>query len=64
LTEVEDNNLFKEGCQSVTERGNMPSTEKEFGVEENYVDSANIAGFKSVADAMIAEGDIEIFILE
>lgn len=28
----------------------------EYGVEGNYVDGANIAGFKRVADAMIAEG--------
>ncbi len=28
----------------------------EYGVEGNYVDGANIAGFKKVADAMIAEG--------
>jgi hypothetical protein len=33
-------------------------------VEENYVDDANITGLKRVADAMIAEGDIEISILE
>ncbi len=32
------------------------STAKEYGVEGNYVDGANIAGFKRVADAMIAEG--------
>lgn len=31
-------------------------TAKEYGVEGNYVDGANIAGFKRVADAMIAEG--------
>ncbi len=35
---------------------NVASTAKEFGVEGNYVDGANIAGFKRVADAMIAEG--------
>jgi glutamate dehydrogenase (NADP+) len=35
---------------------NVSSTAKEFGVEGNYVDGANIAGFKRVADAMIAEG--------
>ena len=34
----------------------VASTAKEFGVEGNYVDGANIAGFKRVADAMIAEG--------
>jgi glutamate dehydrogenase (NADP+) len=37
-------------CHSVAE------TAKEYGVEGNYVDGANIAGFKKVADAMIAEG--------
>ena len=31
-------------------------TANEYGVEGNYVDGANIAGFKRVADAMIAEG--------
>ncbi len=31
-------------------------TAMEYGVEGNYVDGANIAGFKRVADAMIAEG--------
>jgi len=31
-------------------------TADEYGVSGNYVDGANIAGFKKVADAMIAEG--------
>jgi glutamate dehydrogenase (NADP+) len=31
-------------------------TAKDYGVEGNYVDGANIAAFKKVADAMIAEG--------
>ncbi len=31
-------------------------TANEYGVPGNYVDGANIAGFKRVADAMIAEG--------
>ena len=31
-------------------------TAKDYGVEGNYMDGANIAGFKRVADAMIAEG--------
>ena len=35
---------------------NVANTAKEYGVEGNYVDGANIAGFKKVADAMIAEG--------
>jgi glutamate dehydrogenase (NADP+) len=120
LTEVDAKNLIKNGCASVSEGANMPSTPKaievmlkdkicfapakaanaggvavsnfemsqnaamqkwdfekvdrklketmqyichsvaetakEYGVEGNYVDGANIAGFKKVADAMIAEG--------
>lgn len=120
LTEVDANNLIKNGCTSVVEGANMPSTPeaihamlkhkiclapakaanaggvavsgfemsqnaamqkwtfeevdaklkatmrdicqnvaataKEYGSEGNYVDGANIAGFKRVADAMIAEG--------
>ncbi|HIQ46101.1 MAG TPA: NADP-specific glutamate dehydrogenase [Sulfurovum sp.] len=35
---------------------NIASTAKEYGVEGNYIDGANIAGFKKVADVMIAEG--------
>jgi len=35
---------------------NIASTAKEYGHEGNYVLGANIAGFKRVADAMIAEG--------
>ena len=35
---------------------NVSNTAKEYGVEGNYVDGANIAGFKRVADAMLAEG--------
>lgn len=31
-------------------------TAQEYGVAGNYIDGANIAGFKKVADAMIAEG--------
>ncbi len=120
LTEVDAKNLVKNGCISVTEGANMPSTPeaidtflkseicfapakaanaggvavsnfemsqnaamarwtfdevdarlketmnhicitvsdtaKEYGVEGNYVDGANIAAFKKIADAMIAEG--------
>ena len=29
---------------------------KEYGVENNFVAGANIAGFKKVADAMLAQG--------
>ena len=120
LTELDAQNLIADGCVSVTEGANMPSTPeatalflshdicfapakaanaggvavsefemsqnasmskwsfervdetlkntmqqictrvaltaKDYGVEGNYVDGANIAGFKKVADAMIAEG--------
>ncbi|WP_309497101.1 NADP-specific glutamate dehydrogenase [Sulfurovum sp.] len=35
---------------------NISDAAKEFGVEGNYMDGANIAGFKKVADVMIAEG--------
>jgi len=120
LTEVDAGNLIKNGCVSVTEGANMPSTPeaievflkneicfapakaanaggvavsnfemsqnaamqrwtfedvdkrlketmrhicysvadtaKEYGVEGNYVDGANISAFKKIADAMIAEG--------
>jgi len=120
LTEVDAKNLVKNGCVSVSEGANMPSTmeavevflkseicfapakaanaggvavsnfemgqnaamqrwtfeevdsrlketmqyichsvsdtAKEYGVEGNYVDGANIAAFKKIADAMIAEG--------
>lgn len=35
---------------------NVSQTAREYGVAGNYVDGANIAGFKRVADAMIAEG--------
>jgi len=37
-------------CNSVAK------TAKEYGVEGNYVDGANIAAFKKIADGMIAEG--------
>ena len=120
LTEIDAKNLIENGCISVSEGANMPSTPKaielfkennilfspakaanaggvavsefemaqnaamshwtyekvdemlektmrqickrvhltaeEYGVAGNYVDGANIAGFKKVADAMIAEG--------
>ncbi len=35
---------------------NVAQTAEDYGVKGNYVDGANIAGFKRVADAMIAEG--------
>ncbi|MBI3873925.1 MAG: NADP-specific glutamate dehydrogenase [Arcobacter sp.] len=34
----------------------ISQTAREYGMEQNYVAGANIAGFKKVADAMIAEG--------
>ncbi|NQY53637.1 MAG: NADP-specific glutamate dehydrogenase [Campylobacteraceae bacterium] len=41
---------MKEICKRVA------LTARDYGVAGNYVDGANIAGFKRVADAMIAEG--------
>ena len=35
---------------------NLDDAAKEFGYEGNYVVGANIAGFKKVADAMLAQG--------
>ena len=45
---------LKETMQQIATR--VALTAKDYGVEGNYVDGANIAGFKRVADAMIAEG--------
>jgi glutamate dehydrogenase (NADP+) len=45
---------LKETMQKICKR--VALTAKDYGVEGNYVDGANIAGFKKVADAMIAEG--------
>ncbi|OHD95607.1 MAG: glutamate dehydrogenase [Sulfurimonas sp. GWF2_37_8] len=45
---------LKETMQQICKR--VALTAKDYGVEGNYVDGANIAGFKRVADAMIAEG--------
>lgn len=45
---------LKETMQQLCKR--VALTAKDYGVEGNYVDGANIAGFKKVADAMIAEG--------
>jgi len=47
-------NKLKETMQQICKR--VALTAKEYGVEGNYVDGANIAAFKKVADAMIAEG--------
>ena len=35
---------------------NIDDAAKEYGVENNFVAGANIAGFKKVAEAMIAQG--------
>lgn len=45
---------LKETMRQICKR--VALTAKDYGVEGNYVDGANIAGFKKVADAMIAEG--------
>lgn len=45
---------LKETMRQICKR--VALTAQEYGVDENYVDGANIAGFKRVADAMIAEG--------
>ena len=45
---------LKETMQMICKR--VALTAKDYGVPGNYVDGANIAGFKKVADAMIAEG--------
>ncbi len=45
---------LKTTMQQICKRVSL--TAKDYGVEGNYVDGANIAGFKKVADAMIAEG--------
>ena len=50
----EVDNKLKETMEYICQ--NVADTAKEYGVESNYVDGANIAGFKRVADAMIAEG--------
>ena len=51
---LEVDRRLKETMENICE--NVSSTAKEYGVAGNYVDGANIAGFKRVADAMIAEG--------
>lgn len=43
-------NIMQQICKRIV------LTARDYGVEGNYVDGANIAGFKRVADAMIAEG--------
>lgn len=51
--EVVDTKL-KETMYSICDK--VSSTAKEYKMSGNYVSGANIAGFKKVADAMIAEG--------
>jgi len=46
--------MLEETMRAICKRVHL--TAQEYGVEGNYVDGANIAGFKKVADAMIAEG--------
>ncbi|VAY88050.1 NADP-specific glutamate dehydrogenase [hydrothermal vent metagenome] len=48
------NKLLEKTMRQICKRVHL--TAKEYGVCGNYVDGANIAGFKKVADAMIAEG--------
>lgn len=45
---------LKETMKQICKR--VALTARDYGVTGNYVDGANIAGFKKVADAMIAEG--------
>ena len=47
-------NRLKETMQYICH--SVSNTAKEYGVEGNYVDGANISAFKTIADAMIAEG--------
>lgn len=46
--------MLEQTMRSICKRVHL--TAKDYGVDGNYVDGANIAGFKRVADAMIAEG--------
>ena len=46
--------MLEKTMRSICKRVHL--TAKDYGVDGNYVDGANIAGFKRVADAMIAEG--------
>jgi glutamate dehydrogenase (NADP+) len=53
-TYEEIDKLLEETMRQICRRVHL--TAEEYGVPGNYVDGANIAGFKKVADAMIAEG--------
>ena len=46
--------MLEKTMRSICKRVHL--TAKDYDVEGNYIDGANIAGFKRVADAMIAEG--------
>jgi glutamate dehydrogenase (NADP+) len=46
--------LLEQTMRQICKRVHL--TAEEYGVNGNYVHGANIAGFKKVADAMIAEG--------
>ena len=46
--------MLEQNMRAICKRVHL--TAEEYGVGGNYVDGANIAGFKKVADAMIAEG--------
>jgi glutamate dehydrogenase (NADP+) len=48
------NSMLEKTMRSIFKRVHL--TAEEYGVAGNYVDGSNIAGFKRVADAMIAEG--------
>ena len=37
---------------------NISSTAREYGVTDDFVVGANIAGFRKVADAMMAQGAV------
>ena len=43
-------NIMEDICE------NIHNTAIQYNVKNNYLDGANIAGFKKVADAMIAQG--------
>ena len=53
-TPIELDKLLETTMRQICKRVHL--TAEEYGVTGNYVHGANIAGFKKVADAMIAEG--------
>jgi len=46
--------MLEKTMRSICKRVHL--TAKDYGADGNYIVGANIAGFKRVADAMIAEG--------